>query len=104
MRNRWTEHAKQMARECGTDKHNVWNKWPEYVQQTDRTCERNVYCKHVDQMAPEYLLLHEQFYKVPVAQERDMKTDVNSPRTGFFCVVLFVCVYIQRVPKNIYTF
>jgi len=40
MRNRWTELAKQTAREYGTDKHNMWNKWPEYVQRTDGTCER----------------------------------------------------------------
>jgi len=107
MRNRLTEHTKQMAREWGTDKHNMWNKWPEHVQQTDRSCERNDYCKHVDQMAPEYLLQHEHFYKTQAAQERDMKTDVNSPRIGFFCTVLFVCVcvcvYVQRVPKKTYT-
>jgi len=79
----------------GHRQHNVWNKWPEHVQQTDRSCERNDYCKHVDQMAPEYLLQHEHFYKTQAAQERDMKTDVNSPRIGFFCTVLVrVCVCV----------
>jgi len=94
-----------MARECGTDKHNVWNKWPEHVQQTDRTCERNDYCKHADQMTPpEYLLQHEHFYKVQAAQERDMITDVSSPKIGFFCIVLFeVCIY-REDSKKTYTY
>ena len=83
------ELAKQTARECGTDKHKMWNKWPEYLQQTDRTCDRNNYCKHVDQMTPAYLLSHEHFYKVQAAKEQDMKTDINSLRMRFFCVVLF---------------
>jgi hypothetical protein len=38
-------------------------KWSEHVKQTDGTCERNGYCKHVDQMTPRYLLWHQYFYK-----------------------------------------